>query len=360
MNRKPAVSVLMPVHNGEVYLAEAVRSILGQTFSDFEFLIVDDGSTDGTPGILADFAAADARIRIHDQPHCGLVAALNRAVQIADGEFLARMDADDVAQPRRFERQVGYLRSHPQVAVLGTAMLAIAPDGRPLNQIRFPRSPADVRRGLERWCCLAHPTVIMRAEAVRAEGGYRAAYSDAAEDYDLWLRIAERYDLANLSDCLLNYRRHGTQLSARRRNSYALGKLAARAAAARRRQGLPDPTDGAAGLSPEVLGRLDIKADDVDEEVLRSQIAQAAGYVRFGQLDDALSALAEADALPCPAGARDDLRGEIVWNAAKIRLCRREWRKALSEFAALFGRHPGFTIRRAIGILARSLPRGSG
>jgi hypothetical protein len=351
----PAVSVVMPVYNGAAYLAEAVESILAQTFGDFELLAVEGNSTDASPAILAGYAVRDGRVRVVPQTGHGLIAALNQGVGAARGEFIARMDADDVALPERFARQVRFLREHPTVAAVGTAMQAIGPDGIRYWRMDYPTHPAAVRDMLTKASCLGHPSVMARRAALDAVGGYRSALRDA-EDYDLWLRLADRFELANLPDVLMRYRCHPGQSTLQRLRTHAAGVAAARAAARFRTRGEPDPTAGAAELTPELLARLGVTSAHLDAETLRGQIAVAAGCVRFGRLDEALSAIETARTMPCPNAARA-LRGEILWNAAKIRLCRREWRAAAAECGGLLTRHFGFALRRALDLMARTLRR---
>lgn len=353
----PVVSVVMPVHNGAGYLAEAVESVLRQTFDDFELLAVDGNSTDASPAILGEFAARDERVRVIRQSGRGLVAALNQGVAAGRGEFIARMDADDVALPERFARQVQYLRDHSAVAAVGTAMHAVGPDRAPLWRMDYPTEPADVKRMLKTASCLGHPSVTMRRAALDAVGGYRPVFTDA-EDYDLWLRLADRFEIANLPDVLMHYRCHPGQATLQRLRARAAGVLAARAAAGVRARGAPDPTAGAAELTQELLTRLGVTSAGIEAETLGGQIAVAAGLVRFGRLDDALAAIETARTMHCPDGAQR-LRGEILWNAVKIRLCRREWGAAAAEFGGLLSRHFGFAVGRALGLLARA-PRRAG
>ena len=129
----PLISVCMPVYNAKRYLGEAVESILSQTFRDFEFLIIDDGSTDRSLAILQRYAAQDARIRLSSEPNAGYVVRLNEMLHQARGDLIARMDADDVALPERFARQVEFLRSHPEVDVVGGAHENIDSKGHLLN-----------------------------------------------------------------------------------------------------------------------------------------------------------------------------------------------------------------------------------
>lgn len=221
----PAVSVLMPVYNGERFLAEAVESILGQTFADFEFVIVDDGSTDASPAILADYASRDPRIRVVAQANAGIVAALNRGLNECRSPLVARMDADDVSLPTRLEQQVAFLTDHPKVAAVGTAFRLISETGAAGPEVRPPAAHKAIKRGLRYGNCLGHPTVMMRREAILAVGGYRE-FLRHAEDYDLWTRVAERYELANLPACLLRYRVHAAQVSWNSAEQQALSTLA--------------------------------------------------------------------------------------------------------------------------------------
>ena len=130
MADRPSVSVLMPIHNGEPTLTEAVESVLAQTFGDFELIAVDDGSTDSSLAKLQSFARGDPRVRILSRPNTGIAGALNDSIQQARGEFLVRMDADDIALPQRFEKQVAYFRAHPDCVLVGSRVLA----GRAIRQ----------------------------------------------------------------------------------------------------------------------------------------------------------------------------------------------------------------------------------
>jgi glycosyltransferase involved in cell wall biosynthesis len=200
----------MPVYNAERYVAEAIESILGQTLGDFEFLIIDDGSTDGSLRILEGYAASDPRIRLTSRENRGLVATLNELIDQARGEFLARMDADDIALPERFHRQVDYLRAHPECVVVGCRVRLIDPDGDPLCDW-FTEQPHKVidtllLRGEPVGSVLCHSSVLMRRDAVLAVGKYREFA--IGEELDLFLRLAESSRLAILPEVLLKYRHH--------------------------------------------------------------------------------------------------------------------------------------------------------
>ncbi|HYZ77605.1 MAG TPA: glycosyltransferase [Gaiellaceae bacterium] len=197
----PLISVLLPVRDGAVFLREALESVLAQTLAEFELLVVDDGSEDETPAMLA--AVADERVRVLRQERLGLVAALNRALGEARAPLLARMDADDVSLPERLERQVDYLEARPRVALVVTGVETI---GRTATVV-LPDDDAALRRRLLLRNPFTHGAVALRAEAVWRAGGYRADYG-ANEDYDLWRRIARTWELGAIPDVLYRYREH--------------------------------------------------------------------------------------------------------------------------------------------------------
>ncbi len=213
MGNDPRVSVVMAVYNGERYLEEAVRSILRQTYDDFEFIIIDDGSTDRSPAILKSFADEDRRLRVHRQPNSGLIGALNKALPLARGAYVARMDADDISLPRRFEQQVQYLDAHKEIGVLGTWIQDIGADGQPGPIWPLPTSPATIRWFLMFGNCLAHPSAMMRRELIQSLG-YRAA-AVHVEDYDLWIRASSVTGVANIPEVLLKYRVLSQSVSSR-------------------------------------------------------------------------------------------------------------------------------------------------
>jgi GT2 family glycosyltransferase len=252
----PRVSVVLPIYNAEPFLADAIGSILTQSFRDFELIAIDD-SSDTSGEILDQFARADNRVRAVHQLNAGMVAALNRGLDLARGEFIARMDADDVCHPERFARQVAFLDAHPNVAVVGCAVTLIDEAGNRIREVEYPSTPEAIATFLENGSPLAHPSVMMRRAAVLAVGGYREAYRNA-EDYDLWLRMAERYCMANLSEHLLFYRQHETKGSFVHAVEQRFATRIALFAAHCRRAGKPDPTDGMSALTPQDLDRFDL------------------------------------------------------------------------------------------------------
>ncbi len=209
MSAHSTVSVLLPVYNSRRYLDEAIGSILRQTFSDFELIAVDDGSTDGSGEILKKHAARDSRVKIISRPNTGIAGALNDAIAAATGEFFARMDGDDIANPTRFEMQVRFLREHPEVVLLGSRVRLIDPFGVALyessHKLVHDEIEQEMLNGIG-WA-VVHPVAMMRAAAVRMAGGYRPERVPT-EDLDLFLRMSEIGKVANLPDILLEYRQH--------------------------------------------------------------------------------------------------------------------------------------------------------
>ena len=212
MNCAPVVSVIMPVYNAERYLRAAIDSILAQSFHRFELLIIDDGSTDGSMEIVRSYT--DSRIRVFSEPHRGLVAALNKGLTEARGDYIARMDADDVSKPERLCKQVAYMQSHPETPLVGCWARLIDAKGKPTGNSKMPPTQGwRLRVALCGANQFVHGSVMMRREAVLQVGGYRAAFV-TTEDYDLWLRLGEVGVLANLAEPLYELRVHQSSKTA--------------------------------------------------------------------------------------------------------------------------------------------------
>ncbi|MGG6263562.1 glycosyltransferase family 2 protein [Leptolyngbya sp. AN03gr2] len=204
----PLVSVLFPVYNAEKYLKSAIDSILKQTYSNFELILLDDGSTDQSFAIASQFAQQDARVQLSHHVNMGLCRTLQKGVSLAQGKYIARMDADDIAHPERFERQVAYLEAHPTCVVLGTAITVIDPENDKIDLPQVSQDHDTILAELLSWTGprLCHPTVMMRTESVKAVDGYTQDYH--YEDIDLFLKLSQIGTLANLPERLLNYRWH--------------------------------------------------------------------------------------------------------------------------------------------------------
>lgn len=209
--KSPKVSVLMSAYNNEKYLKKAVESILNQTFKSFEFLIINDGSTDETVDILK--SCKDSRIKIiNNNKNIGLTKSLNKGLAIAQGKYIARMDADDISLPERLAKQVDFLEAHPAVGVVGSAVQLIDDSGKPSFICSFPSE-----HGFIKWCLyfynpIPHPVVLMRRNVIDKVGGY-TSHTIYAQDYDLWGRLSGVARLANLPDVLLYLRKHDANVS---------------------------------------------------------------------------------------------------------------------------------------------------
>ena len=229
----------MPVRNSETYIRQAVDSILIQTCPDFEFLIYDDGSTDKTADILRKCAQHDSRLHITYGTNQGYAAWLVKGVEQATGQFLARMDSDDISRPDRFQTQLDYMMQHPQCVAVGGQVQWIDADGWPIGPHHLPCDHISIDSGQldARGAMITHPAVMMRTHAVRAVGSYQPNF-ETAEDMDLFLRLAEVGALANLPSVVLNYRVHMKSVSRIRRVRQREASLEI-ANLARARRGLP-------------------------------------------------------------------------------------------------------------------------
>lgn len=237
----PKVSVYMASFNGERYVEAAVRSILDQSFRDLELVVVDDGSRPSTLDILRRLANGDPRMKVHECAHRGLVGALNHAISLCRGTYLARMDHDDISVPHRIERQVQYLDAHPDVVACGSEIRRMDAEGnlaraRNRGERRLRHRPDLVPPEVQ-W--MPGPTPMIRADALRQAGGYRPQFV-AAEDRDLCWRLGEVGRCVRLAERLLNYRDHANNTSILQRRTQLFSHLLADLSAAARHHRLND------------------------------------------------------------------------------------------------------------------------
>lgn len=239
---RPRVSVIVPAYNAVRFIGRALESILTQTMSDLELIVIDDGSTDGTGAVIDAYAARDRRMRLEHQANSGLPKALNRAIELARGKYIARLDADDIALPDRLERQVALLDSRPEVGIVGGSIRAIDESDRKTTTFRYPVEPAAVRAQAATGSpvLVAGPTPMVRSEFLRSLGGFRETF-DYAQDYDLALRALEKTEVANVDAVVVYYRFSSGQVTQKRhRRQSALAEVA-RISARQRKAGKPDP-----------------------------------------------------------------------------------------------------------------------
>ena len=207
----PAISVIMPVYNGEAYVGKAIESILSQTFTDFEFLIIDNASADRTSEVIAAFK--DPRIRIIKNPvNLGLIGSLNVGLQVARGKYVARMDHDDIAYPERFQKEYDFLDAHPEITIVGTWSTLINPEGKEMKDHRNALRSNVIKYELLWGNSLTHPSLLMRRKEIVELGGYDPLWVHT-EDFNLYSRAIKKYKLANIPEPLLYYRVHGSSLT---------------------------------------------------------------------------------------------------------------------------------------------------
>ena len=342
MSPTPAVSVLLPVYNGENYVGEAVESILAQSFEDFELIVINDGSTDNSGKILHEMAIRDLRIVLIEKTNGGLVSALNDGIKRARAPLIARMDADDVSAPERLEMQFERMKSDPTLGVLGSFIRIVDQQSRPIRIGRYPVTPNEVKRFLEHGCPLAHPTVMMKKEAVLSVGGYREAVKHA-EDYDLWLRISEAgYHIANVPRPLLDYRSHAASISVVHRDEQNFATVWAQLAHRARTAGLSDPVGDREKIDEKMLDSL--------PEDLSESLRVASFLIRYGKFSiddwpDLKAAWAEYRKLP--RGARQDmLLSGFVMRALHSAVQTRRFGMAFIVLMESCRTHPMETLRR--------------
>lgn len=210
--KNPKVSVLMPAYNVEKYIAEAIESILNQTFTDFEFIIIDDCSTDKTWEIIQKYAKKDKRIiAIKNEENLKLSTTLNKGIDICKGEYIARMDSDDWSYPDRLQKQYDAISKDPNIGILGGAMEVCDEKLKIINIRKYNLSDYEIRKSLFKYSPFCHPATIFKKKALLKEN-YNPSL-DIAEDYDLYFRVGKMYEFANLGDILLKYRTSPTQSS---------------------------------------------------------------------------------------------------------------------------------------------------
>lgn len=326
----PKISVILPAYNAEKYINEAIDSILTQTYRDFELIILNDCSKDRTEEIILSYED-DRIVYLKNQVNMGVAATLNRGLAAAKGEYVARMDADDISLPERFEKQAAYLDEHPGTAVLGAALERFG-EGIPTQLRRFSATPAEMKVDLLFTCGLAHPSVMMRRAVICELGGYDLEF-EGMEDYELWCRVAREHQVTTLDEVLLRYRIHPQQVTKNPSEKY-IARMRRLKAAQLSALGLPTEGDcaecfydfclGQRPREPEQILRLSLLLEEVaaaneevdlyDKNILKKTLANVLlGYVSKLPRDQ-LSGLWE--------GSRLLTRSQVTRRRAKDRVKR--------------------------------------
>lgn len=207
----PKITVLMPVYNCELYVQEAIDSILNQSYVDFEFIIIDDASTDSTVSIIK--LHNDSRIQLIEKSiNSGYTNSLNQGLKLATGKYIARMDSDDISFPQRFKKQIAFMEANLDAVLCGSCFNIIGSDVIK----KLPENYEAIKLALLTSNCIAHPSVMMRKQILDKLDVVYNVSKEPAEDYDLWVRLLSFGKLHNLQEALLKYRVHSTQVSQKR------------------------------------------------------------------------------------------------------------------------------------------------
>lgn len=225
MKISPRISVIMSVYNADEYLEESINSILNQSFSNFEFLVIDDCSKDNSSTTLKQFALKDSRIKIHtNNENLGLTKNLNKLIQMSKGEYIARMDADDISLTGRFKEQIEYFESHADIDILGTFSRNISNTGIVIGERKVPITHAQILKLLPKLNPMSHPTVMFRASALRQIGGYDERFR-TSQDFHLWFKaIGNGLKINNIPKILFEYRMNDSYV-ARKSFKYRLNEF---------------------------------------------------------------------------------------------------------------------------------------
>lgn len=316
----PRVSVVMPVRNGGSYARQAIESVLSQSYADLELIVIDDGSDDDTVSIVEQLKIDDQRLILIQQPPSGIVTALNRGIGASRGELIARMDADDIAALNRIECQVAAIDDAPGVAAVGSAAIIINSNGAILRTMSSPCSPQAIADRLATANCMIHPTVLVRKNILEAFGGYRAPF-EGCEDYDLWLRIAEKHQLMNLPEALLFYRMHDRQCTWHRQETRIVAELGAQACSRLRLAGQPEPAlPEHGGIDYAFLDRAGLSPASIDRALTERTFGAAVEALRLGLTKAAFSAFLSAIKRDLPMTMRLSLTARFIRQLVKAKL----------------------------------------
>ena len=289
----PRVSVTMTVRNVELFLAESIESVLGQTFTDFEFIIVDFGSTDNSKGIIREYSEKDERIKFYETPGLTLVEARNAAFAHAVGDLIAVMDADDICLPDRLLWEVEFLDRNPEVGLVGGSSEWVNARGASLGIHDVPCNDEEIRLALLTYCPFWHATLLVRHRALAAVEGYRNVFV-YSHDYDMELRIADRFKVENLGKVVLKYRIHPNQVSLMRVREQSLCKLAAQVSAEARRNHRDDPFDKVDRIVPSTLAALGVSEEMQEERYINEFRIWIRNIDQAGELSSVTNFIVEA------------------------------------------------------------------
>jgi len=214
--KKPKISVVMSVFNEKKYLEKAIKSIINQSFSNFEFIIIDDGSADGSAEMLDDWAKEDKRIKIIHQKNIGLTKSLNKGIKIARGKYIARMDADDISMPTRLEKEINYLKKNPKTVLVSSFVKIIDEKGHEIGELTPAVTYDKIKKMSIFSCQIYHSSSMFGKKIFEKIGGYNEKYI-YAQDIELWFKFMKAYQVANIPEFLLLWRKSPKGIGVRKR-----------------------------------------------------------------------------------------------------------------------------------------------
>ena len=291
MTTHPEITVMTIVYNGERYIRKAIDSVLNQTYKAFEYVIVDNNSTDNTPAILKDHAQKDRRIKIIIEPEQGILYARNAGLKVARGEWIAVLDADDIALPERLERQLNLVMENPDVVLVGSGLNLIDENGKFIKRYSYPTDHKSLLSRLEnKQAFFAHSSAFFKKLVVSKLNGYRILYG---EDYDLWLRLSMCGKIACIQEPLIKLRRsvmsHSYDVS---QESYILSSLAALVCHFLRKEGIADPSLAKEEEWSEFLALVRIKAENLNV-FRKGKATRALNRIRYSRENSKLWRMVE-------------------------------------------------------------------
>ncbi len=325
---QPALSVVIAVRNPGRFLQPTLQSLADQSFRDYEAIVVDNGSEDGTDRILAEWAARDDRIRLHQYRSIGLARCLNYAASLARAPLLARLDGDDILLPDRLSVQHARMSRDANLGLLGACVDLIDGEDRPLGRRRLPLTDTELRHFMRTGNPFVHSTVMIRKSVFDAVGGYRIGLR-LCEDFDLWCRMAAVTEIANCEEVLARYRIHESSMSAGRPIRLAIADTCIIAAARAREDGEPEPFVSGRPQLRRALKILDISRDEIRYRVLKTVVGVARLAMARGDDQLAKRLRARAHSVAWGLSFRSYLRGFARLVACYFPANSRARRKAL-------------------------------
>ncbi len=309
MNQEPDIDVVMPVKDGEMFLGAAIASIMSQSYERLRLIVVDDNSVDASRAIAERYARQGSLgIHVVRSEGSGIVAALNTGIAAGSAPLIARMDADDVALPRRLEQQAAFLGEHPAVALAGGFANVIDGLGRTFRQLTYPTLPQEIESRILTEVCFAHPTMLLRRAAVEDVGGFHPLF-EWAEDVDLALRLSERHPLANLATVVVSYRVHARNISAAKLKRQTQAVIVARAAARSRRTTGASPSANSLDELQRLLG---VSQTHVDEHAFNAALTWGSLLAETGLTDECNEVLRIAATLGDGILAHEEIEARIA------------------------------------------------